>query len=84
MTCTFTTLFHVKLNKVEAFDKKITKLFHENPIFETMKFKIIISLFGTVGLSVSILQRNLYNSLKRIKEQIITVNSRYLDFGYLE
>ena len=36
------------------------KLFHENPIFETVKSKVIISLFETVRLSVSISRRNLY------------------------
>ena len=47
------------------------KLFHENPIFETVKSKVIISLFETVRLSVSISPRNLYNSLKSIKENYI-------------
>ena len=47
------------------------KLFHENPIFETVKSKVIISLFETVRLSVSISPRNLYNSLKSIKENLI-------------
>ena len=47
------------------------KLFHENPIFETVKSKVIISLFETVRLSVSISPRNLYNSLKSIKEILI-------------
>ena len=36
--------------------------------FETVKSKVIISLFETVRLSVSIIPRNLYNSLKSIKE----------------
>ena len=45
-------------------------LFHEIPIFETVKSKVIISLFETVKLSVSISPRNLYNSLKSIKEII--------------
>ena len=36
--------------------------------FETVKSKVIISLFETVRLSVSISPRNLYNSLKSIKE----------------
>ena len=36
--------------------------------FETVKSKVIISLFETVRLSVSISRRNLYNSLKSIKE----------------
>ena len=44
------------------------KLFHENSIFETVKSKVIISLFETVRLPVSISPRNLYNSLKSIKE----------------
>ena len=47
------------------------KLFHENPIFETVKSKVIISLFETVRLSVSISLRNLYNSLKSIKEKVL-------------
>ena len=36
--------------------------------FETVKSKVIISLFETVRLSVSISPRNLYNPLKSIKE----------------
>ena len=47
------------------------KLFHENPIFfEAVKLKVIISLLETVRLSVSISPRNLYNSLKSVKEKI--------------
>ena len=45
------------------------KPFYENPIFETVKSKVINSLFETVRLSVSISPRNLYNSLKSIKEK---------------
>ena len=44
------------------------KLFYENPIFETVKSKVIISLFEIVRLSVSISPRNLYTSLKSIKD----------------
>ena len=44
------------------------KLFHENAIFLMSESKVIISLFETVRLSVSISSRNLYNSLKSIKE----------------
>ena len=44
------------------------KQFRENPIFETVKSKVIISLFETVKLSISISLSNLYNSLKSIKE----------------
>ena len=39
--------------------------------FETVKSKVIISMFETVRLSVSISPRNLYNSLKSIKEKSI-------------
>ena len=47
------------------------KLFHENSIFfETVKSKVIMSLFETVRLPVSISPRNLYNSLKSIKEYL--------------
>ena len=35
-----------------------------------MKSKVIISLFETVKLSLSISPRNLYNSLKGIKEKL--------------
>ena len=48
------------------------KLFHENPFFETVKSKVIISLFETVRLSVSISPRNLYNLLNSIKEKAFT------------
>ena len=53
-----------------SFSQLIDKpgLFNENPVFETVKSKLIISLFEIVSLSVSILPRNLYNSLKSIKE----------------
>ena len=50
------------------------KLFQENPIFETVKSKVIISLFEKVRLSVSISPRNLYNSLKSIKEKYICMH----------
>ena len=38
--------------------------------FETVKSKVIISLFDTVRLSVSVSPRNLNNSLKSIKERV--------------
>ena len=49
------------------------RLFHEIAIFQTVKSKVIISLFETVRLSVSISPRNLYNSLNGIKERAIIV-----------
>ena len=47
------------------------RLLHEIAIFQTVKSKVIISLFDTVRLSVSISLRNLYNSLNSIKEILI-------------
>ena len=44
------------------------RLLHEIAIFQTVKSKMIISLFETVRLSVSISLRNLYYSLNSIKE----------------
>ena len=46
--------------------------------FETVKSKVIISLFETVRLSVSISLRNLYNSLNSIKETFIPTTPRDL------
>ena len=43
-------------------------LLHEIAIFQTVKSKVIISLFETERLLVSISLRNLYNSLNSIKE----------------
>ena len=51
------------------------RLLHEIAIFQTVKSKVIISLFETVRLSVSISLRNLYNSLNSIKEMCIYVIS---------
>ena len=48
------------------------RLLHEIAIFQTVKSKVIISLFETVRLSVSISLRNLYNSLNSIKESLQT------------
>ena len=45
------------------------RLLHVIAIFQTVKSKVIILLFETVGLSVSISLRNLYNSLNSIKER---------------
>ena len=44
------------------------RLLHEIAIFQTVKSKVIISLFETVRLPVSILLRNLHNLLNSIKE----------------
>ena len=60
---------YVKLDKVDPINQQQMKLFHRNiSYFETVKSKVIVSLFQTVRLFVSILPRNLNNSLESIKE----------------
>ena len=49
------------------------KLLHGIAIFQTVKSKVIISLFDTVRLSVSISPRNLYKSLNSIKESTFSI-----------
>ena len=49
--------------KFNHFKNKETRLFHKNPVLETVKSKVIISLFETVSVSL----RNLCSSLKSIK-----------------
>ena len=48
------------------------RLLHEIAILQTLKSEVIISLFETVRLSVSISLRNLYNSLNSIKEKLFS------------
>ena len=50
------------------------RLLHEIAIFQIVKSKVIMSLFETVKLSVSISPRNLYNSLNSIKEKVMIKN----------
>ena len=56
--------------------------------FETVESKVITSLFETVRLSVSISPRNLYNSLKSIKEiediYFFKVNTKYISSNVLK
>ena len=71
-------IISVKLDIVYPINKQLNKLFHESYFFivffffflffEIVKSKLIISLFETVRLSVSISSKNLYNSLKSIKD----------------
>ena len=65
-------VIYVKLDIVHSI------IYHRNEtisqksdFFETVKSKVIISQFETVRLSFSISPRNLYNSLKSIKEIVI-------------
>ena len=56
------------------------RLLHEIAIFQTVKSKMIISLFETVRLSVSISLRNLYNSLNS-KKKVELVSDFNTDFN---
>ena len=59
-----------KTDNAKSFNQRIMRLLYDTPFFQTVKSKVIISLFETVRLSVSISPRNLYNSLKRIQEKV--------------
>ena len=70
-------VIYVKLDIVYSVDHQLNEtISRKSYFFETVKSKVIISLFETVGLSVSISPRNLYNSLKSIKEKGILVRVR--------
>ena len=63
-------VIYVKLDIVYLINHQLNETISRKSFFffETVKSKVIISLFETVRLSVSISPRNLYNSLKSIKE----------------
>ena len=62
-------VIYVKMDIVYSINQKLNETFsRKSYFFETVKSEVIISLFETVRLSVSISPRNLYNSLKSIKE----------------
>ena len=54
------------------------RLLQEIAIFQTVKSKVIISLFETVRLSVSISLGNLYSSLNIIKEKLVHFQRKQL------
>ena len=58
------------------------RLLHEIAIFQTVKSKVIISLFETVRLSVSISLRNLYNSMNSVKEKSDIVRSEKISYVF--
>ena len=64
-------VIYVKLDIVYSINHQLNETFTKMLFFETVKSKVIISLFETMRLSVSISPRNLYNSLKSIKEMHI-------------
>ena len=62
-------IIYVKLDIVYSINHQLNEIIsRKSCFFETVKSKEIISLFETVRLSVSVSPRNLYNSLKSIKE----------------
>ena len=63
-------VIYVKLEIVYSNNHQLNETFsRKSYYFETVKSKMIISLFETMRLSVSISPRNLYYSLKSIKEK---------------
>ena len=63
-------VIYVKLGIVYSINQQLNEIIsRKSYFFETVESKVIISLFETVRLSVSISPRNLYNSLKSIKEK---------------
>ena len=65
-------VIYVKLDIVYSINHQLNEtISRKSYFFETVKSKVIISLFKTVRLSVSISPRNLYNSLKSIKENTL-------------
>ena len=68
-------VIYVKLDIVYSINHQLNEtISRKSYFFETVKSKVIISLFETVRLSVLISPRNFYNSLKSIKEIIICYN----------
>ena len=65
-------VIYVKLDIVYPTDQQLNgTISRKSYFFETVKSKVTISLFETVRLSVSISPRNLYKSLKSIKESAL-------------
>ena len=63
-------IIYVKLDIIYLIHHQLNEtILRKSFFFETMKLKVIISLFETVRLSVSLSPRNFYNSLKNIKER---------------
>ena len=63
-------IIYVQLDIVYSINHQLNEtISRKSYFFETVKSKVIISLFETVRLSVLISPRNLYNSLKSIKEK---------------
>ena len=66
-------VIYVKLDIVYPINHQLNETVSRISYFLKLKSKVIISLFETVRLSVSISPRNLYKSLKSIKETCFIV-----------
>ena len=76
-------VIYVKLDIVYSVNHQLNEtISRKSYFFETVKSKVIISLFETVRLSDSISPRNLYNSLKSIKESTVTVFVGFQGSGF--
>ena len=66
-------VIYVKLDIVHSINyHRNETISRKSDFFETVKSKVIISLFETVKLSLSISPRNLYNSLQSKKEIMLS------------
>ena len=71
-------VIYVKLDIVYSINHQLNETISRKSFFsETVKSKVIISLFETVRLSVSISPRNLYNSLKSIKDSHVFFMTKF-------
>ena len=76
-------VIYVKLDIVYSINQQLNEtISRKSYFFETVKSKVIISLFETVRLSVSISPRNLYNSLKSIKDTYCILITAYINMSH--
>ena len=61
-------VIYVKLDIVYSINHQLNETISQKSYFLKLQSKVIILLFETVKLSVSLSPRNLYNSLKSINE----------------
>ena len=72
-------VIYVKLDIVNSINHQLNEtISRKSYFFKKAKSKVIISLFETMRLSVSISPRNLYNSLKSMKENLYSCSLSYM------
>ena len=77
-------VIYVKLDIVYSINQLLNEtISRKSYFFETVKSKVIISLFETVRLLVSISPRNLYNPLKSIKEKAYHTHSALISDAHV-